>query len=691
MKKTLLLLSLATSVAVTDIALATAQEFPSVAPIPFARPDRPAAAPSITPSMEITGAITQPVANPASSSILKHGLDALKESDVSTALRDRNRLPEGSLDHQIMSWAIALSGDKGVPSSEIAEAQQELRGWPGLSALRAHSERAYADENPSASAVVAAFGNTLPVTSEGTLLLGKSLLATGQRQKAHDIVVRAWTGWALDTATENEFLNAFGSILTREDHKQRMVYLLYRDRATQAKRFSEYGNAQSFYNAWAAVIRRQSNSDSLINAVHSSWHSDPGFLYIQIRNARQNNRYDTAAALLKKAPRNQAALVNPDQWWDESRIVGRHFYEEGNPRQAYQIVAAAMPEGRLDRLDAAFHAGWMALRGLNDGRTASAHFADIVAISPTPISSSRSYYWQGRAAEAGGPGNARDFYRQAGRFPTTFYGQLALQKLGQTQFNVDYPSPTPADRSNFQKNPAVQAINRLQSVGHGWRADRLYRALAEQLTSPGELAILAYQAEQDRSHTLSLQIGKIAYGRGLDVAALAFPIGVIPTDANISGSGMALAYAIARQESAFNPGAVSPADARGLLQLLPTTARRVASRHGLSYSASRLTNDPAYNATLGAHYLGEQIDRFDGSYILTFVAYNAGPARVPQWIDRFGDPRGKNLDFVIDWIESIPYPETRNYVQRIMENYEIYKARLNQPTDIARDLIYGRT
>lgn len=686
MKRTLCMLSLAASVSAAGFPAVADQDFPAVGPLPYAKP-----AGSIpSPSYEVTGAITQPVASPVSGTVLKQGLDALKAGDAGGAMRARDRLPANSLDHQILSWAIAVSGEPGVPSSEIAEAQQELRGWPGLSTLRPHSERAFARENPSPQATIAAFGNTVPETSEGTILLAKAYLATGQKQKAHEIIMRAWTGWALDTDSENKILSNFGSILSKSDHKQRMVYLLYRDRATQAKRFSSLGEAQSFYNAWAAVIRRQSNAGSLINSVDRSWHNDPGFLYIQVRNARQTEQFDTAAKLLKKMPRNQAALVNPDAWWDESRIVGRHFYEEGNPRAAYDIIASAIPDGRLDKMDQQFHAGWMALRGLKNGKLAAPHFAAIASDSPTPISASRSYYWQGRAAEIGGPGNANNFYRLAGQYPTTFYGQLALNKLGQTQLKVPYPSPTQADRTNYANNPAVKAIDRLQSVDHGWRTDSLYRALAYQLNSPGELAILAYDAENDRSHSLALQIGKIAYGRGLDVAALAFPTGVIPSNANISGSGMALAYAIARQESAFNPGAVSPADARGLLQLLPTTAKRVASRHGMAYSAARLTSDPGYNATLGAHYLGEQIDRFGGSYILTFVAYNAGPARVPQWIERFGDPRGKDLDFVIDWIEAIPYPETRNYVQRIMENYEIYKARLGEPTNIANDLIYGR-
>ncbi|HBF30568.1 lytic transglycosylase domain-containing protein, partial [Rhizobium sp.] len=237
---------------------------------------------------------------------------------------------------------------------------------------------------------------------------------------------------------------------------------------------------------------------------------------------------------------------------------------------------------------------------------------------------------------------------------------------------------------------SIEAIDRYEAAGHGWRAASLYRALAEQLQSPGELALLAAKAERAGNNQLSLQIGKTAYGRGINVPALAFPIGVIPPSANISGSGKALAYAIARQESAFNPAAVSAANAKGLLQLMPATAKAVANRHGIAFAPEKLTQDAGYNATLGAHYLGEQIDTFGGSYILTFIAYNAGPNRVPDWLARYGDPRGKDIDEVVDWIERIPFPETRGYVQRVMENYEIYKTRLGQQADIVHDLRFGR-
>jgi len=621
---------------------------------------------------------------------LKAGLDALSNKNPMQALAIRNSMDEGTLDRHILTWAIATSGQPGIPSGEIASAARELAGWPGLGSLRANSERALYLENPATDQVLAAFGSSQPETVEGSIILSRALMARGSSAQAGKLIRKIWRDEPLDKALEDKILAEFPSLLSPADHKARMEYLLYRDRTAQAKRFGDLGKAQSLYKAWAAVNDRSPKADALIAAVDAQWRKDPAYLFMRIENLRRQNRYDDAANLLAQMPRDRSALVSPGQWWNEQRIVSRGLVDQGEFKAAYRVVDASVAESPQDVGEAEFHAGWYALRGLQDGASAASHFRKILQVSNGPISQSRGWYWLGRAAEAGGPGKSADFYAKAASYPSTFYGQLAAEKLGRRTLNVSYPSPSPVDRQRFQQREAVQAISRLEAAGHGWRGEALYRALAKQLESPGEIALLAARAERSGNHQLSLQIGKIAYGRGVDVAALAFPIGVIPDNANISGSGKALAYAIARQESAFNPAAVSSANARGLLQLLPKTAKAVAGRHGMAYSADKLTQDAGYNATLGAHYLGEQIDTFGGSYILTFIAYNAGPNKVPEWISRYGDPRGKSLDDVIDWIERIPFPETRNYVQRVMENYQVYKARLGQKADIVQDLVKGR-
>ncbi|MGV1763251.1 lytic transglycosylase domain-containing protein [Rhizobium rhizogenes] len=637
-----------------------------------------------------TGAIPRGTAVAPLNSDLKAGLDALSNKNPMQALAIRNGMGQGTLDRHILTWAIATSGQTGVPSGEIAAAARELLGWPGLGSLRANSERALYTENPPTDQVLAAFGNTQPETPEGSVILSRALVSRGASAQAAKLIRKIWRDEALDKSFEDKILAEFSALLTPADHKARMDYLLYRDRTAQAKRFGDLGRAQSLYKAWAAVNNRSANASALLANIDAQWRKDPAYLFMRIENLRRQDKYDDAASLLTQMPRDRAALVNAGAWWNEQRIVSRGLVDQGNFKTAYRVVDASAAESPQDVGEAEFHAGWYALRGLQNGAAASAHFRKILQVSNGPISQSRAWYWLGRAAEAGGPGKASEFYAKAASYPSTFYGQLAAEKLGRRTLNVAYPSPTSDDRRVFQSREAVQAITRLEAAGHGWRAEALYRALAKQLDSPGEIAMLAARAERSGNHQLSLQVGKIAYGRGVDVAALAFPIGVIPDNANISGSGKALAYAIARQESAFNPAAVSSANARGLLQLLPKTAKAVAGRHGLAYSDAKLTQDAGYNATLGAHYLGEQIDAFGGSYILTFIAYNAGPNKVPEWISRYGDPRGKSIDDVVDWIERIPFPETRNYVQRVMENYQVYKARLGQKTDIERDLIYGR-
>jgi soluble lytic murein transglycosylase len=670
---------------------AALSDVPAGVPVPAEKPLGFAPMKAEPPSFETTGTIPK-TSSPAAqvNPLLKAGLDALSDKDGAKALSIRNRMTVG-LDRHMLTWSIAMSGLRDVSSSEIATAQRELKGWPGLKSFRANSERALYRENPNPKGVLAAFGNSEAETTEGAMLLARAHLAIGNTTQAAKVIRKLWHEDGLDKPTEDRILGEFTSLLRPADHKARMDYLMYRGRASQAKRFSALGEAQSLYNAWAALIQKSGNTAALIKAVDSRWASDPAYLFIRIENLRRQDKYEDAAKLLEQMPRDKAKLINTGEWWNEQRIVARGLADLGKFRAAYQVTAHHAAGETADMADAEFHAGWYALRYLNDPKTASKHFQRILEVSNRPLSASRGWYWLGRAAEAAGDDKARDYFNRAAQHPSTFYGQLASARVQMGAIRIPYPAPSPAERELFTSREAVQAISRYEAAGHGWRAQSLYRALAEQLDNPGELALLSSRAEKSEGgHQLSLQIGKTAYARGINVPALAFPIGVIPSSANIGGSGKALAYAIARQESAFNPAAVSPANARGLLQLLPSTAKGVAARHGLAYAPAKLTTDPGFNATLGAHYLGEQIDAFGGSYIMTFIAYNAGPRKVPEWIGRYGDPRGKSIDEVVDWIERIPFPETRNYVQRVMENYQVYKSRLGQETDIVHDLRFGR-
>lgn len=619
---------------------------------------------------------------------LKSGLDALSAGDVGQARTIRDGLPATALDRHILMWAIAINGDY-VPSTEIAAAAQALPGWPGLATLRRNSERAMARENPAPQIVVRAFAGSQPQTVEGAVLLARSQLALGDAKAARAAISPYWRSEKLEAKQEAAIIKEFGTLLSTADHRFRMEKMLYADRIASAQRVADLAGAKPLADAWAAVIKGDKKAQALLDAVPASQRS-AGYFFAQSRLLRRNDKFVDAAAAMLKAPKERAALVDPDAWWIERRALSRELVDHGDIKTAYKIAAAHAAESPTNAADAEFHAGWYALRGLNDAKTAARHFARIAEIAATPLSLSRAYYWLGRAAESGAPGNANDYFARAATYGTTFYGQLAAERIGRKALNVAYPSPSEAERKTFSEREAVSAITRLEGAGYARYAEMLYRDLAGQLNSPGELALLAAMAEKQGNHYLALRVGKIAAQRGLDVGALSHPIGVIPATANIEGSGKALAYAIARQESEFNVAAVSGVGARGLLQLMPGTAKEVAKKAGMAYSADRLTSDAGYNATLGAAFLGEQLGRFNGSYILTFAGYNAGPTRATQWIQRYGDPRGKDIDTVVDWIERIPFAETRSYVQRVMENYQVYKMRLSGTYDISGDLINGR-
>nr|WP_198174133.1 lytic transglycosylase domain-containing protein [Mesorhizobium xinjiangense] len=620
---------------------------------------------------------------------LKQGLDALSSGRIDQARAVRDALPDRALDHHILAWAIAMDGSDGVTSGEIAAAATTLPGWPGMAALRRNSERAMYREEPQPRAVVQAFAGSTPQTAQGAILLARSHVRLGQTEAARKALSPFWRTTKLDAKDEVAMIREFGKLIPAADHRYRMERMLYEDRVRSAERVAGLGGGEALAKAWAAVTRNQSNAGKLLEAVPRSQRT-AGYVFAKARYLRRSERFTQAAEVMLSAPRDASALIDPDAWWVERRVLSRELLDIGKPDLAYKIAAAHSAESAAYAADAEFHAGWYALRALNDPKTASRHFAKVADLTSGPVSQARAYYWLGRVAEAGGPGNARDYYRRAAANDFAFYGQLAAARLGRSTIAATYPEPSEADRRNFASREAVAAIHRLEEAGYAGRADILYRALAEQLPTSGELALLAVMAERRGNHFLALRIGKAAALRGMDIGALAHPVGAIPGAAGISASGKALAYAVARQESEFNVGAVSPAGALGLLQLMPGTAKSMAGKAGLAFSKARLTTDAAYNATLGATYLGQQIERFDGSYILTFIGYNAGPRRAEEWVERYGDPRGKSVEAVVDWIERIPYTETRNYVQRVMENYQVYKMRLTGRMDIENDLVKGR-
>ena len=619
---------------------------------------------------------------------LKSGLDALSQGRAAVAREIRDSFPSTSLEHRILVWAIAMRGGYDVPSTDIAAASSMLKAWPGAKTLRRNNERALYREKLEPEEAVAAFANSTPETLEGVLLLARAHTALGEIRKARAVLSPFWRTEKLEPRDETRILKEFSAIIPAADHRARMERMLYAERINAAERVASLAGAEELAKAWGAVIRGQKNAAALLKAVPAAQRS-AGYAFAEAKHLRKQKKFQEAAAVMLKAPTNRASVIDADTWWLERRVLSRELVDHKDMKTAYRIVAAHAAESPVNAADAEFHAGWYAFRGLNDPKTGAKHFARIAEVAEGAISIARAYYWLGRAAEAGAPGDPKSYYRKAAVHGTTFYGQLAAGRLG-VKLSVDYPEPSGGDRDVFERREAVHAIRRLQQCGHNALADILYKELAADIINPRELALLVAMAEKRGNRLLALKIGKIATARGIDAGALSHPVGAIPDSADISDAGEALAYAIARQESEFNVAAVSHAGARGLLQLLPGTAKEVAKAAGLAYSKDRLTTDAGYNATLGAAFLGEQLDRFDGSYVLTFAGYNAGPGRALQWIKRYGDPRGKDLAAVVDWIERIPFAETRAYVQRVMENYQVYKMRLSGKFAIESDLVNGR-
>ena len=590
--------------------------------------------------------------------------------------------------NDLVSWMAATSITAGLKSSQVVDTMAALSDWPGQAQMRARYEEALGREHPDNATVLKIFADAPPTTAAGTVLYAKALVGSGREEEANALVRRYWRGGLVSADGEQAILSAFGSVLVAADHQARAAWFLYQGRTWDAERAARPldKGLRDLFAAWIAASRQRRDADKLLDKVPPELRQDPGYLFARIETLRQAGRIGDAAAMMRSAPTDAKVLVDPDAWSEERQLLARDVAIK-DPRLAWTLTAANVGASPAERMDAEFEAGWYALRYLNNAATAAENFrisaslASGLTMTPAsgPIKQARAEYWCGRAADALGQLSvAADHYRAAGRFATTFYGQLALMSLGSAELPIA-PPPLIDEKTEqrFLSRELVQVAGRLTAIGRNDEAGIFYRYLAETLTDPAEIALLARMAEREDNYALALQVGKVAIGRQAGVDAIAFPIAAVPT-LDRSDVEVPAVYAVARQESAFQVVASSPAGAKGLLQLMPATAREVAGRLGMPFSADRLSRDPTYNTTLGAAFLGSLVAHFNGSYAMSFAAYNAGEGRVQEWAKTYGDPRGHEVD-VIDWIERIPYDETRNYVQRTLENLQVYRARMGLP------------
>ncbi|PWR02759.1 lytic transglycosylase [Meridianimarinicoccus roseus] len=584
----------------------------------------------------------------------------------------------GEIPLAVADWHRLRSGQGSL--DEYLAFLRAYPDWPGLPLMLRRGEQAIAPSAPAAD-VIAYFSYHLPQTSDGVLRLAAALEEAGRGQDAQALAVLAWRSMTLGAEAENVLMARYGVALA-DHHVARMDELLWRGAldaaARQRPRVPE--GWRLLHDARVALRGDEPGVDARIAAVPDALAGDPGLAFERMEWRARKGREDGVIEILLDRSTTAERLGRPEVWAPRRRLVARTLFGDGRTREAYLVASQNFLSEGADFADLEWLSGYLALRRLDSPAAALAHFRRFRAGVTTPVSLGRAGYWEGRAHEAlGQAAEAAAAYAFGAEFQTSFYGQLAAERAG---LPLD-PRLTGHETFPVARDSAIAASSvyragvALHEAGELTLAARFFAHMAES-RDRGEIGRLLSLTEQLGAPYIQLQIAKRAADYGHTFHRDYFPLERISVEGR-PGVTRELALAIARRESEFNPTVVSPAGARGLMQVMPATASDVARELGMEYSLARLTADPDYNAALGTAYLAGLVAEFGNNPILVSAGYNAGPARARQWLRELGDPRAPGAD-VVDWIEAIPYRETRNYVMRVSESLAPYRARLSGQT-----------
>jgi soluble lytic murein transglycosylase len=616
--------------------------------------------------------------------LVKEAIDLARKAktDEATATRDRIADPAAQ---KLVEWFILRHSETTANFSRYAAFLAANPDWPSAGLLRRRAEARLWQER-SDSATVRGFTGGQPVSARGKLALARILLGEGDR--AGRLVRDAWRSEELSERVEAEALEMFRDLLSNEDHRARMDRRIGAKDLAGAMRAAKLlgGDAPAIVKACAAVKGKANNAQDALDAVATEARGDLGYTLCRIQWMLAQNKIDDAARAMLAAAPETMAQQDTDQWWRERRSLARKLMDQGKFLTAYQVIRpAATPANEYYRADVHFMCGWIALRYLDEPATAREHFAHIDEGATNPIVLARANYWRGRAAEALGDKDAmKAGFEAAARYPTAYYGQLARARLGRDGIELRAPSPTLASADGAAPaDERVRAAEMLYELGERDVVLYFVADLGEQSTDVAVLEALGELTGRRNDARAMLQVGKPALGRGLALDHYAFPIIGIPQHTQIAPAiERSVIYSVARTESAFDQRDRSSANAVGLMQVTPEAGRDTAKRFKVSYDWDRMVSDPVYNTQMGAGELSALLSEYKGNYIMTFAGYNAGRGRVREWLAAFGDPRDPKVD-PVDWVERIPLSETRNYVQRVMENLLVYRVRFEDGTAVA--------
>jgi soluble lytic murein transglycosylase len=606
---------------------------------------------------------------------VKHAIERVRQHKQGEAT-ELERSIQDPVAQKLIEWALLRHSDSQAGFERYATFIRANPGWPSIPLLRKRAEARLWQEGRGAGTVRRFFDEGQPTSVLGRLALARVVLGEGDRARAEGEVRAVWQSAELSPELEGATLETFRDELSTADHRARM------DRRIGAKDFGaamrsakRLGDDEvAIVKACVAVEASSSKSGALLDAVPENARQDLGYALCRLHWLLRRDSVAAAVELVLAASREDLQRQDTNEWWRERRALARRLLDRGDAPTAYRVVReAAPPINPYYRAEFHFMGGWIALRFLGDPSAAREHFAHVDEGLADPTVRARAAYWRGRAAEAAGEQmEMRAQYEAAAQYPTAYYGQLARVRLGIDEIALRGPTP---GQVYGARRELLHAADILYTIGEHEVAVAFVADLGEESTDVGELATLGELTAQHNDARAMLLIGRAAVARGLPLDEYAFPtVGVPPYSPIGPGLDRCVVYSIVRTESGFDQRDMSSAKAVGLMQVTPEAGRDTAKRFGVAYKWDRLVSDPVYNTQMGAAEVAALFKEYRGSYVMTFAGYNAGRGRVQEWVAKHGDPRDPKVD-AVDWVERIPFAETRNYVQRVMENLQVYRTR----------------